>query len=142
MPTREFLFRFRSIYQGEDNQIADLKVWKQSEEGDWRTFDVGIRTPGFEIFCLALLTCQHTYLRLNCAEKGVLLEQVDGEMHLSAREDWEIGHLLMSFSARPRSIVPDADTVDYIIERLQHCPVSQNMRPIADCSVLLAFVEP
>lgn len=142
MPTKDFLIRFKCSYEGEDNLVKGLEVWKQSEEGDWRTFDLGIRTPGFEIFCYALLTCQHTYLRLNCAEKGVLLERVDGEMHLSAHEDWEIGHLLMSFSARPRSLVPDPDTVDYIIERLQDCPVSRNMRPIADCSVLLAFVEP
>jgi len=142
MHTREFLFRFKSTYTGDDNQVADLQVWKQVD-GDWVDFDFGVRSPGFEMFCLALLTCQHTYLRLNCAEKGILLDHVDGEMHLSAGEDWEIHHLLMSFSASPRSgvaEVPDSETIDYIIERLQHCPVSVNMRPIADCSVLFAFV--
>lgn len=140
MPTREFLFRLSCTYSGDDNDIGDLKVWKQTD-GEWTVFEPSVLTPGFETFCYSLLNCQHTYMRLNFAENGLLLERVDGEMHLSAGEDWDIQHLLLSFSARLRSGEPDDATVDYVIERMQQCPVSKNLRPIADSSVLLAFVE-
>ena len=140
MPTREFLFRLSCSYNGDDNQITDLHVSTQAN-GEWVAFDLNTLTPGFDIFCYALLTCQHTYLRLNCAEKGILLERLDGEMHLSADEDWNIQHLLLSFSARLRSGEPDDAIIDYVIERMQQCPVSKSLHPIADTSVLLAFVE-
>jgi len=140
MPTREFLFRLNCSYDGDDNRITDMQVSRQAD-GEWVAFDLDILTPGFDIFCYALLTCQHTYLRLNCAEKGILLERLDGEMHLSTDEDWNIRHLLLSFSARLRTGEPDDATVGYIIERMQQCPVSKNMRPVADTNILLAFVE-
>ena len=140
MPARDFLFRLSCSYDGDDNHVVQLQVARQVE-GGWVPFELNTLTPGFDIFCYALLTCQHTYLRLNCAEKGLLLERIDGEMHLSADDDWNVGHLLMSFSARLRSGEPDDATVDYIIERMQQCPVSKNIRPIPDSSVLLAFVE-
>jgi hypothetical protein len=140
MPTREFLFRLTCTYAGDDNRIVQLRV-ARPVEGEWVALDLNTLTPGFDVFCYALLSCQHTYLRLNCAEKGLLLERVDGEMHLSADNDWNIRHLSMSFSARLRNGEPDHETVDYIIERMQQCPVSKSLRPIPDCSVLLAFVE-
>jgi len=140
MPTREFLFRLSCSYEGDDNRITDMQVSRQAD-GEWVAFDLDILTPGFDIFCYALLTCQHTYLRLNCAEKGILLERLDGEMHLSADEDWNIQHLLLSFSARLRSGEPDDAIIDYVIERMQQCPVSKSLHPIPDTSVLLAFVE-
>ena len=140
MPTREFLLRLECSYEGANNDVRELRVWKQ-DDGEWRRFDLDNLTPGFDIFCYALLACQHTYLRLNCAESGLSLQRVEGEMHLSTSADWDILSLLLSFSAHLRSGDPEPEVVEYIIDRMQQCPVSKSLHPIADCNVLLAFVE-
>lgn len=127
-------------YRGDENAVESLQVYRD-EKGTRQPFELGLLTPGFEVFCYALLTCQHTYLRLNCAERGLLLDCVQGEMHLSTDEDWLLRHQFLSFSMRLRGGEPDADTVDYLVERMQQCPVSKNLRPIGDSQIVLAFVD-
>ena len=141
MPGKDFLFRLESRYSGDANEIADLEV-SRDIEGEWRPVELSVRSPGFELFCNALMSCQHTYFRMNCAENGVVLAGARGELHVTTDADWHILHLLVSFTGYLRSGEPDAGLVDYIIERMQHCPVSSNLRPVADSSIMLAFVEP
>jgi hypothetical protein len=141
MAGRDFLYRLEGRYGGDQNDIESL-VLQRDIEGEWRPVDLSARSPGFELFCCALMSCQHLYFRVNCAENGLLLTQATGELHVTTDEDWHIQHLLVSFSGHLRSGQPSAALVDYIIERMHHCPVSSNLRPIEDLSVLLAFVEP
>ena len=141
VPGRDFLFRLESRYSGDDNDIAELSVARDID-GEWLPVELSVRSPGFELFCNALMSCQHTYFRLNCAENGVVLERARGELHVTTDEEWHIRHLLVSFTGYLRSRGPDEALVDYIVERMQHCPVSSNLRPVADSSIMLAFVEP
>lgn len=48
--------------------------------------------------------------------------------------------LHLQFDARLASGRPSADDIDYIIERMQHCPVSVNLRHVADSKTVLAFL--
>ncbi len=138
MAGRDFLYRLDCRYSGEDNAIEALEL-RRDIEGEWREVGLSVRSPGFELFCSALMSCQHTYFRMNCAENGLLLAHARGELHITTDEDWHIRHLLVSFSGHLRSGRPNAELVDYIIERMQHCPVSSNLRPVPDSQVLLAF---
>ncbi len=140
MSGREFLFSMQCRYKGDENAVESLQVFRD-EEGVRQPFELHLLTPGFDVFCYALLTCQHTYLRLNCAERGLLLDCVQGEMHLSTDEDWLLQRQFLSFSMRLRTGEPEADTVDYLVDRMQQCPVSRNLRPIGDNQVVLAFVD-
>ncbi|RMG38154.1 MAG: hypothetical protein D6720_01810 [Gammaproteobacteria bacterium] len=140
MAGKEFLFSMQCRYQGDENAVRSLRVYRE-QEGTRIPFELDLITPGFEIFCYAIFTCQHTYLRLNCAERGLLLDCVQGEMHLSTDENWLLQRQFLSFSMRLRSGDPSADTVDYLVERMQRCPVSSNLKPIGDNQIMLAFVD-
>ncbi len=141
MSGKDFLFQLESRYSGDGNAVESLRL-SRDIDGEWQALDLSVQSPGFELFCCALMSCQHRYFRVNCAENGILLERARGELHITTDEDWHIRHLLVSFSGHLRSRRPDAALLDYIVERMQHCPVSSNLRPIDDASVLLAFVEP
>ena len=41
-------------------------------------FDLNSGSAGFLIFVYAVLNCQHMYMRLNCAERGLLLDTAEG----------------------------------------------------------------
>jgi hypothetical protein len=138
MPDRHFRMRLHCDYAQPDNAIAVLQV-EQMVEGQWRVFALNHLSPGFDIYTYALLSCQHTYFRLNCAERGLQLAGVDGELSLVGDADWQLQKMQVRFDARLLAGQPDADTLDYIRERMTLCPVSKNTRPIADNEVLLNF---
>ena len=50
--------------------VADLDV-EHMAGGQWEAFDLGVTSPGFEIFVYAVFACQHMYMRVNCAERGL-----------------------------------------------------------------------
>lgn len=138
MSTREFNMKLSCTYTQDDNTIDQLSV-KHLVEQDWVDFDLGLRSAGFDIFMYAVLTCQHTYMRLNAAERGVRLHSCEGTLHIAAGEDWNIERLDVDLVAQAAGAVPGADTVDYIIERMQHCPVSVNLQHNMNCHTRLEF---
>ena len=77
MSDRHINMRLACTYAGEENSIAGLEVEHQIE-GEWQSLELGVTSPGFDIFVYSLLHCQHTYFRLNCAERGLILGSATG----------------------------------------------------------------
>jgi len=138
MSDRHFQLRLHCRYAQPDNAIAGLQVEQHTVDG-WRPFVLNQLTPGFDIFVYSMLTCQHTYFRLNCAERGLQLTGADGEVELSTDEDWNLQRLRVAVNAQLAGGEPDQATLDYIKQRMLQCPVSKNTRPIADTEVSLRF---
>ena len=77
MSERTFNMRLKSTYEGTTNTIASLAVEHRVKE-EWQPLDLGITSPGFDIFVYAVFTCQHLYFRSNCAERKLLLDSAEG----------------------------------------------------------------
>lgn len=109
------------------------------EEGEWDEFELDVWTPGFLSFVYAILSCQHLYLRINAAERGLVLASGEGHITLTASHDWDIETLRIHFDLVLRSGRPGDGDVDYIVSRMKACPVSRNIRECAvkDTSVCL-----
>jgi uncharacterized OsmC-like protein len=131
MNEHRFQMRLFSRYEDPDNSVADLKV-EICADDEWQVFDLNARSPGFSIFVYAVFNCQHTHMRLNCAERGLMLESATGAIDVEAGEDWFVRKLHIHFDARLKSGSPVDDDVRYIIERMRQCPVSVNLKEIAD----------
>jgi hypothetical protein len=131
MNERSFRLRQFCRYDDPDNNIANLEV-EVMADGRWEPFDLNVHTPGFLLFVYTILTCQHRYLRTNCAEKEFRLESASGSIDLLASEDWVVQKLHIRFDARLKSGSPTQEDVAYIVERMEQCPVSKNLKAIPD----------
>jgi hypothetical protein len=141
MSKRNFQMRLRCSYEGSENKIATLEV-EQRAGGHWQALDLGIGSPGFDIFVYAVLTCQHTYFRVNCAERGLRLESARGSIRVGAGEDWRMDALEVEFSGQLASGSPAQEDIDYIVSRMSQCPASKNLRDIADARSHIDFSGP
>jgi hypothetical protein len=138
MNDRCFQLRLSCRYEDPDNSIADLAVEVLAHE-QWEVLDVGLRTPGFLLLVYTILTCQHMYLRANCAERGIRLDASMGSIDLLASEDWAIQKLRICFDARLKSGNPTRGDVDHIVERMRQCPVSRNLVEVSDSRTEVRF---
>jgi hypothetical protein len=129
---RHFQLRLSCHYEDPDNSIVDLKV-EVLAQGQWEALDLGPHTPGFLLLVYTILTCQHRYLRVNCAEKGLRLASANGSIDLLASDDWFIQKLHIRFDARLKSGIPTRGDMDDIVDRMLHCPVSKNLKEVPDC---------
>jgi hypothetical protein len=126
MNERHFQMRLHATYQEPENSVASLRVEIFAEE-EWQMFDLNSGSAGFLIFVYSILNCQHMYMRLNCAERGLLLETAEGYIHVTTTEDWLLSDLRVEFTARLRSGTPGQEDLDAIIGRMENCPVSSNL---------------
>jgi len=138
MNEHRFQMRLFSLYQEPDNTISDLRVELFADDA-WQDFDLNTGTAGFLIFVYAVFTCQHMYLRLNCAERGLLLRSASGHIEIEATQDWLVTRQRVAFEGRLKSGVPCAADVDYIIDRMAHCPVSSNLHKVPDSKTTLVL---
>ena len=138
MSERNFNMRLKSTYEGSTNTIASLAV-ERRVKGGWQPLDLGITSPGFDIFVYAVFTCQHLYFRINCAERKLVLDSAEGNIVIGADRDWNMEILQVHFSGRLGSGQASQDDIDYIVARMQQCPVSRNIRevPGAEATVTL-----
>ena len=44
--------------------------------------------PGFRIYLISLLLCQHFYLVANAREKAIPLQQVEADFFVTTSSDW------------------------------------------------------
>jgi hypothetical protein len=139
MTQRVFQMRLACRYQRPDNSVAELQL-QNLEKGDWVDFEPGTTQPGFLIFVYAILNCQHLYMRTNAAERALLLDSAHGHIEVVADRDWVVQKLHVRFEARLASGTPAAGDVDYIVDRMQHCPVSINLREVADSRTAVDFI--
>ncbi len=126
MSERVFEMRLQCAYTRPDNTVTDLQV-QLLVEGEWKPLALNKGTAGFLIFTYAVFTCQHLYMRTNCAERGLLLNSATGAIRLVADEAWRMQRLHVSFDAVLESGRPDADDIEYITGRMGQCPVSKNL---------------
>jgi hypothetical protein len=126
MTTKQFHLRLNANYQGSENTLEDLSV-EVFNEGEWEAVDLGIRSGGFFLFINGLFSCQHLYMRTNAAECDVQLKSASGELYIETDENWEIKAAEVSFVGKLKSGEVTDENLDYIIERMHHCPVSTNL---------------
>ena len=139
MNERDFQMRLACRYQDPDNAVVDLRV-EHLDDGEWKPFDLHIGSPGFQIFVYAALTCQHMYFRVNCAERGLMLESARGSVHMLTREDWELKRVRIDYEGTLKSGSPSDDDLDYLVERMKLCPVSKNTKAVADSETTVTLV--
>ena len=131
MNERSFRLRQTCRYEDPDNSVADLAV-EVLNDGGWETLDVNVHTPGFLLFVYTILSCQHRYLRMNCAEKRFRLASASGSIDVFATEDWFVRTMHIRFDIHLESGVPTREDLDYIVGRMEQCPVSKNLTVIPD----------
>lgn len=139
MGVRTFQMRMLCRYEGSDNAVAALSVEHRVAD-QWQPLELGLRTPGFDIFVYALLTCQHMYFRVNCAERGLVLDSAEGAIEVAADDGWAMTVLAVKFSGRVSRGTPAAGDIDYIVSRMKQCPVSRNVRDVAGASTTVELV--
>jgi uncharacterized OsmC-like protein len=128
---RNFNMRLKSKYEGNTNTIASLEV-EHRVKGEWQPLDLGVASPGFDIFVYAVFTCQHMFFRVNCAERNLVLNSAEGSIVIGADKDWNMETLQVHFSGQLGSGQADPDDIDYIVSRMKQCPVSRNIREVPD----------
>ena len=127
MSDRHFNMRLDCTYGGEENSIAALEVEHQVD-GEWQPLELAVTSPGFDIFVYSLLHCQHTYFRLNCAERGLILGSASGSIHVSTDADWNMLEMQVQMAGQLLSGTASEDDIDYIVGRMRQCPASRNIR--------------
>lgn len=73
MSALTFNFRLRSLHGITDPVSQELTVEFLTPEGTWQPQLPTLSTPGFRLYLLSLLLCQHHYLVANAQEKGIPL---------------------------------------------------------------------
>lgn len=126
MKPRHFQLRLNCTYQGSNNEIDTLQL-EVLKDNAWEELELGIRSPGFLLFINGLFSCQHLYMRTNCAERSLILQSARGELTIETDEFWRITDSNATFDAVLRSGQPTADDTSYILERMKNCPVSSNI---------------
>ncbi len=126
MSDRHFHLKLSATYRGDENNIDDLTV-EVLHDDNWEALDLDIRSPGFLLFINALFSCQHLYMRTNCAERKLILLSSKAEMKVETDEVWAIKNVAISFVSQLKSGVPVDDDLEYITERMGHCPVTTNL---------------
>lgn len=138
MTERVFRLRLHCRYRQPDNLPDQLTVERHAN-GQWQPFEFGFKTPGFESFVYTILNCQHLYMRVNAAERGLALAAADGTIEVVADDDWRIQRLRVGFAGRLQAGTPADADIAYIVERMRHCPVSVNLREIPDALTTLTL---
>ena len=126
MTDRHFHLRLSCNYKTDKNDVTDLavEIWLDDE---WKTLHLNVNSPGFLLLVYGLFSCQHLYMRINSAERNLILDSASGELKLTADEFWNIKKVKVNFKAKLKSGKPSDDDIDYIIDRMGHCPVSSNI---------------
>jgi hypothetical protein len=134
MSQRTFRFRLRSSHQAPDRSTSNLVVEFLSDSGLWEPQQLSFSTPGFRIYLISLLLCQHFYLVANAREKQIPLRQVEADFLVTTSSDWIVAAVEGDFrirldagaSAGERQLA-DAEAIAYMQERMKLCPISRNL---------------
>lgn len=129
MSEREFNMRLNCAYEGDNNTVRRLEV-EHKVNGEWKPLELGLASPGFDIFVYSMLTCQHMYFRVNCAERGLALNSAKGSIFIGTGNDWKIETLQVDFSGELGGSHASREDIEFIVSRMKQCPVSCNIREI------------
>jgi hypothetical protein len=134
MSERNFQFRLRSSHPAPDRATQDLVVEFLGDSGAWEPQQLTLTMPGFRIYLISLLLCQHHYLVANAKEKAIPLQQVEADFIVTTSADWIVASVTGDFrirldgaaSEQERSLA-DAGAIAYLQERMKLCPISRNL---------------
>ena len=129
MSDRTWHLRMHCSYEGEKNKITSMVVEQTDDAGGWKPVAIDISSPGFFVFVYSIFTCQHLYMYVNAAEKGLELASSEGDFHMVTGEDWMLKDLHVSFAGKLRAGQSSPADIDYIQGRMNQCPVSRNLHP-------------
>jgi hypothetical protein len=134
-----FQFRLHSEYASAKNDVASLQFEHHVKNG-WQLYEPRDYTAGFLVLLYAIFNCQHLYFRVNAAERGIQLTSADGFLTAVTDDQWHLQKLHIHFDAVQASGNAAEGDEDYIIERMEHCPVSVNIKRPTDTKVTLRFL--
>ena len=138
MKERRFQFRQTSSYRAPDNDIEGLDV-ELLVKGKWEKLDLNLRSPGFLVFCYGIMVCQHTYMRVNAKERGLILQSSKGSVDITTAENWLIQKLHVQFDGVLASGESSTDDVEYIVDRMHYCPSTINLKDVPDTVIQVNF---
>ena len=138
MSDRNFEMRLNCRYTAPDNTIDQLSV-DTMVDGEWQALNLHLKSPGFQLFNYGLFSCQHLYFRSNAAERGLKLASATAHIIVETDINWNITLVNVDFRGLLTSGSPTKETIDYIIERMGLCPVSTNMKEVADSKRSVTF---
>ena len=128
MSERTFRFRLRSSHRPPERSTTDLVVEFLSDSGLWEPQQLSFSMPGFRIYLISLLLCQHFYLVANAREKGIALQQVQADFKVTTSTDWIIEHVDGDFRIRlDQDASANEEAITYMQERMKLCPISKNL---------------
>jgi uncharacterized OsmC-like protein len=126
MSKHNFHLRLNCTYESSENKISVLDVEVSTEDG-WQPLELSEASPGFLIYAYSIFTCQHTYMRLNAGENGLIIDSAEGELKLQASEEWLLESIDVAFDVKLKSGTVTDEKTALIIERMKQCPVSLNL---------------
>jgi hypothetical protein len=134
MSERTFQFRLRSSHPAPDRATQDLVVEFLGDSGAWEPQQLSLTMPGFRIYLISLLLCQHFYLVANAREMAIPLQQVEADFVVTTSSDWIVASVEGDFRIRLDAAaseqergLADADAIAYMQERMKLCPISRNL---------------
>ena len=89
--------------------------------------------PGFRLYLISLLLCQHFYLVANANERQIPLQQVDADFEVTTSSDWIVSSVVGDFRIRIEQLAPgesaqpSTDSIAFLEERMKLCPISRNL---------------
>jgi hypothetical protein len=134
MSERTFQFRLHSSHPAPDRSTENLVVEFLGDSGAWEPQQLSFSMPGFRIYLISLLLCQHFYLVANAKEKAIPLQQVEADFVVTTSSDWIVASVEGDFrirldaaaSLQERSLA-DSDAIAYMQDRMKLCPISRNL---------------
>jgi hypothetical protein len=126
---RTWNMRMTCSYEGDNNKITSLAVEQKDDQGVYKPLTIDINSPGFLVFVYSVFTCQHLYMYVNAAERGLLLASSTGSFELVAGDDWMLSDLRVRFEGKLRAGTPTDEQIADIEGRMNQCPVSRNLHP-------------
>ncbi len=134
MRSRTFRFRLRSSHPAPERSSTNLVVEFFNDSDLWEPQQLNFTMPGFRLYLISLLLCQHFYLVGNARERHIPLEQVEADVVVTTSSDWivtavegEFRILLDAAASLQEQQLADAEAVAFIQERMKLCPVSRNL---------------
>ena len=133
-----FNLRMAVDYGPTENEIASLQV-DVLNENEWETLELNTTTPGFLIFVYSIFTCQHMFLRTNATERKLAFKSSRAELLVETSEDWLLEKVYVKFIVKLSAGEANDDDTDYLVSRMQHCPVSKNLPQGIDIDTSVEF---
>ena len=134
MTNRTFRFRLRSSHRAPERTSQDLVVEFLSDSGLWEPQQLSFSMPGFRIYLISLLLCQHFYLVANAREKAIPLQEVQADFNVTTSSEWIIASVEGAFRIRldpaadpGEQPLASAEVMAFMEERMKLCPISKNL---------------